>query len=240
MTMTLTMDFPSVDAHRYIPAAPARLIASGGNCRGRSARAGRTPRTHAVREHDVARDPAAGDREDLERVQPVPATGLRPVRGERGLPVGGELPYAPARPAHLEHAAHEQAVVAAPPVPQRHRRHLQDRLIGEKPDERGDVGRLERPHVPPDHRAHPGIVGFGDLARIACLREGSAGPLQGAVDGRDRGPELPGDLGGTELEYLAEHQHGPLPRRQQLHRRHQREPHIRPYLRVVSCIGKRL
>ena len=64
-------------------------------------------------------------------------------------------------------------------------------------------------------RAYPGIAGFGDPARIAHAREASAGPLQGAVDGRDRGPELLGDFGGTELEYLAEHEHGPLPRRQE-------------------------
>src|SRR5688572_24320970 len=63
-----------------------------------------------IGEHDVVRDPAAGDREDLEGVQPVAATGLRCVRGERGLAVGGEASGAPATPPHLEHAAHEQAV----------------------------------------------------------------------------------------------------------------------------------
>ena len=80
--------------------------------------------------------------------------------------------------------SHEQAVVAAAPVPQRHRRHLQDRLVGEQPHERGDVGRLEGPHVPLDHRAYLGIVRLGDLAHIAHVREGGAGPLQRAVDGR--------------------------------------------------------
>ena len=90
---------------------------------------------------------------------------------------------------------------------------------------------------PSDHRADPGIAAFGDPARIARLREASAGPLQRAVDGRDRGPELPGDLGGTELQDLAEHQHGPLPRRQDLHRRHQREPYVHPHSRVEPRVG---
>jgi hypothetical protein len=58
--------------------------------------------------------------------------------------------------------------------------------------------------VPLDDRTHPGIVRFGDLAQVAHIREGSAGPLQGAVDGRDRGPKLCGSLGGTEIQYLAE------------------------------------
>ena len=62
-------------------------------------------------------------------------------------------------------------------------------------------------------RAHLGVVRLGDLACVARVREGGAGPLQGAVDGGDRGPELRGDLGGAELQYLTEHQHGPLPRR---------------------------
>src|ERR1700689_4132532 len=70
-----------------------------------------------IGEHDVARDPAARDGQDLEGVQPVPATGFRRVRGEGRLPVGSELPGAPPRPAHLEHAVHEQPVVAAAPVP---------------------------------------------------------------------------------------------------------------------------
>jgi hypothetical protein len=40
-------------------------------------------------EHDIVCDPTTGDREDLERVQPMPAGGLRRVRGQRGLPRTG-------------------------------------------------------------------------------------------------------------------------------------------------------
>ena len=162
MTMTLTMSLPSVDARRYIPAAPAGLIASGRNSsERRSAGSSNTSNTRGIGEHDVVRDPAAGDREDLQRVQPVARRRVRRVRGERRLPVRGEPPSSPSpSPRMREHPAHEPAVVAAAPVPQRHRRHLQDRVVGEQPDERRDVGRLERPHVPVDHRPHLRVVGL--------------------------------------------------------------------------------
>src|ERR1700691_557596 len=117
MTMTLTVGLPrsmlTGTYRRHRPGSSRRAGFSGGNLRRQVKRL-----EHArIGEHDVARDPAAGDRGDLERVQPVPAAGLWRVRGQRGLPVGGELPYAPARSAGLEHAAHEQAVVEAAPVP---------------------------------------------------------------------------------------------------------------------------
>jgi hypothetical protein len=54
------------------------------------------------------------------------------------------------------------------------------------------------------------------------------------------GPSLVAGLGGAELQDLAEHQHGPLPRRQDLHRRHQRQPHIGPHSDVETRVGKRL
>jgi hypothetical protein len=60
------------------------------------------------------------------------------------------------------------------------------------------------------------------------------------VSGPCRNPKLGGDLGGAELQYLAEQEHGPLPRRQYLHRCHQREPHVCPHPRVEPRIGKRL
>src|ERR1022692_5078051 len=127
-----------------------------------------------VGEDDVARDAAAGAREGLGGVQRVPA-GLWRVRGERGLPVGGEVPHAPARPARFKHAAHEQAVVAAAPVPQRHRRHLQDRIVGEEPYQRRDISRLERAHIALDYGAYLRIARLGDFAHLAHVLEGSAG-----------------------------------------------------------------
>src|SRR3984957_2234396 len=134
MTMTLTMgllrSMLTGTYRRHRPGSSRLARVSEGNLRGQVKRL----EDARIGEHDVARDPAAGDREDLERVQPVAAAGLRRVRGPCGLPVGGELPYAPACSARLEHAVHEQAVVAAAPVPQRHWRHLQRRLIGEQPD----------------------------------------------------------------------------------------------------------
>ncbi|GHE15407.1 hypothetical protein GCM10010339_90010 [Streptomyces alanosinicus] len=45
---------------------------------------------------------------------------------------------------------------------------------------------------------------------------------------------------GGELQGLAQHQYGSLPRRQRLHRRHQREPHVGPRLRIEPCVGERL
>ena len=45
-----------------------------------------------IGEYDVAGDPATGDREHLERVQPMPAAGLRRVRGQRWLAVGRQVP----------------------------------------------------------------------------------------------------------------------------------------------------
>src|SRR5262249_44128888 len=140
-------------------------------------------------------------------------------------------------PAHIERTPYEQAVVAAAPVPQRHWRHLQDRIVGEKPYQRGDIGRLESAQVPLDCRAYPRVVRLAYFAHVTHVRDGSAGPLQSAVDSRDRGPKLGGNLSGTELEYLPEQEHGPLPRRQHLHRGHQLETHIRSHSDVEPRVG---
>ena len=84
------------------------------------------------------------------------------------------------------------------------------------------------------------IVRLGHLAYVAHLGESGAGALQRAVDRRDRGPQLCGDLGGAELQHLAEQEHGPLTFRQGLHRRHQREPHVGSRLYIETHVGKRL
>src|SRR5580700_4137138 len=184
MTMTLMLSLPrsmltcTYRRHRPNSSRPAKLV-DGDLIR--ELKCLEHPR---IGEHVIACDPVAYDRQHLERVQPQGAAGLGRVSGERGLPVGSEAPHSPARPAHLEHTADEQAVLAAASVPQRHRRHLQDRLIGEKPDERGNIGRLEGLHVSLDHRSDFGIIRFADLARITHLCEGSARSLQCAVDGR--------------------------------------------------------
>src|SRR5271169_4663514 len=99
MTMTLTMvSVRSVltgTYRRHRPGSSRLAELAGGDLPGQV-----KGLEHAwIGEHDVARDPAACDREDLEGVQPMPAAGLRCVRGERGLPVGGEVPHSPARPA---------------------------------------------------------------------------------------------------------------------------------------------
>ena len=86
--------------------------------------------------------------------------------------------------------------------------------------------------------AYLGIVWLGDLSHVTDVREGGAGALQRAVDGRDRGPQLRGDLGGTELQYLAEQEHGSLTCWQDLHRRHQREPHVGPRFQVDPRVRK--
>ncbi|OKI93036.1 hypothetical protein AMK18_29970 [Streptomyces sp. CB01249] len=143
------------------------------------------------------RDPAVDDGEDLQGVQPVPTPGRRRVRGERGLPVGGELPHGPAGAAHREHPLHEPAVVPAAAVPQRHRRHLQHGVLGQQAHQRGHVRRLERPDVPLDDRPHPGIVRLGDRTGVGHFGERGTGPLQRAVDRRDRRPQLLGNLGGS-------------------------------------------
>src|SRR2546430_16445030 len=75
----------------------------------------------SIGEHDVVCDPAVGYREDLKRVQSMPAAGLRRVCGERGLPVGGEVSHAPACFAWLAHTLHEQSVVRPVLLPQRYR-----------------------------------------------------------------------------------------------------------------------
>ena len=77
-------------------------------------------------------------------------------------------------------------------------------------------------------------------AHITHLGESGAGPLQRAVDRRDRSPRLCGDVGGAELQYLAEQQHRPLTCRQGLHRRHHRQPHVGPRLNIQPRVGKRL
>lgn len=63
------------------------------------------------------------------------------------------------------------------------------------PYQRGDISRPEHAHVPLDYRAYLRIVRLDDLARVVHVREGCAGPLQSAVDSRNRGPKLRGDLG---------------------------------------------
>src|SRR5260370_7865497 len=96
---------------RHRPGSSRRAKLSWGDLPGQVKRL-----EHArIRENDVAGDQTACDREDLERVQRVPAAGFRRVGGERGLPVGGELPHAPPPPAHLEQPPPQHALVPPPP-----------------------------------------------------------------------------------------------------------------------------
>src|ERR1044071_2661788 len=106
MTITLTMrllwSVLTGTYQRHRPDSSRPEVSAGGDLPGQAKRLEHV----RIGEHDVAGDPAAGDGEDLQRVQPVPAAGFRCVRGERGLPVGGEPRHQPAWPAHPEHAAH--------------------------------------------------------------------------------------------------------------------------------------
>ena len=68
--------------------------------------------------------------------------------------------------------------------------------------------------------AHVGGVGQAQAA------DGDAGPLQRAVHGRDGRAELFGDLGGGEVEHVAQHQRGALPSWQPLHRGDPGQPQI--------------
>src|SRR5215469_767005 len=170
-----------------------------------------------IREDDVAGDLPAEDREDLKAVQAMPVARIRRVRGKRALSVGAEWPYAPARTAHLEDAVHEQPVVAAAAIPQRHRRHLQYSVVGEEPNEVRNVCCLERLHVSVDDRPRLRIVRLGHILRVSYAGHGGPSPLQGTVDGCDRDRELRRDLGGAEFQYFAQHEHSTLPRWQDLH-----------------------
>jgi len=63
-------------------------------------------------------------------------------------------------------------------------------------------------------------------------------PLQCAVRRCDPDPEQPGRLGGGEREHVAQHEHGPLPRRQQPDRGHERQRHRLPADRHRLGLGR--
>lgn len=112
--------------------------------------------------------------------------------------------------------------------PQVERRHRHDGVLVQQRRQRRHVVPLEGRHVAVQQLALLVVqrVGHGRRGRpVVPLGEGRPGPLERAVDRRDRRAEQLGDLTGPPGQHLAQDQHRPLLGRQLLQRRHERQPH---------------
>ena len=117
-----------------------------------------------------------------------------------------------------------------PCVPLRQRRHRVLRVVGQHRHDGVDVAGLPRRRVPAATSADR-VVPRSERRLLLVGQqpaEGLAGPLQRAVDRRDRGLQQVGDLAGREPEHLAQQQDGALQRRQVLQRGDERELHALP------------
>ena len=180
------------------------------------------PRQHAAGETGHRLDAVAVEGEDEQAVRPrVFGLGrLAQVGGEGGLAVGpgGEEPVGAAvAECDLGQEAGDRAV---PLVLQRRRRHGQPGVVGEQGDDAVHVAGLVGAGEPLDEVFLPGgFRGRGWYGRFRELcAQGRAGALERAGHRLLGGPEDAGRLAAGEPEHVAQDQHGPLPRRQPLHR----------------------
>src|SRR6185312_11101228 len=163
---------------------------------------------------------AEGEDEQAVRLRVFGLGRLAQVGGDGELAVGpgGEEPVGSAvAERDLGQEAGDRAV---PLVLQRRRRHGQPGIVGEQGDDAVHVAALVGPGEPLDELLLPG----GFRGRRCCGRfrelcaQGRAGALERAAHRLLGGPEDAGRLAGGEPEHVAQDQHGPLPRRQPLHR----------------------
>ena len=158
-------------------------------------------------------------------MRPEHPAGVALVGRERRLPVGRRR-HQPEHPGLGQHLRGEERPDRVPPgEPPEQRRHLQHGVLAQQFGQRLRVGVLEGGREPVERRALPRIVRLG---RVLLGRKGpgelGAGPPQPAVDGGRGGPQQPGDLGRGPPQHVPQDQHGPLPGRQVLLRRDQRQP----------------
>jgi len=225
-----------------VPATWARLT-------GQRRRQPETRQQAVVEEAGDARDPAAvqgehdhpiprGGRARRVRTDITPERWLAAVRPHRGEPE----PQGSA--AEHEHGQQARGVLR-PPEADRPRRHRQPRVVGQQGDQDVDVAALERVGEPREQLAldrGPGQRRLAEPAGGQLRGQGGPRPLQRAVDRVQAPPEDVGGLGGAEAERVPQHQRGPLPGRQLLQRRDERErdglPGLVPRLRAGRDVGQ--
>jgi cytochrome d ubiquinol oxidase subunit II len=195
-------------------------LASGpaGELPGRQAESGE----HAAGEAGHRLDAVAAEGEHEQAVRPrVLGSGrFAQVGGEGELAVGpgGDDPVgAPVPERDLGQEAGDRVVAL---VLQRRRRHGQPGVVAEQGGDAVHVAGLVGAGEPLDELLLPG--GSRGRGRVGGARgvvaQGRAGALERAGHGLLGGAEDAGRLAGGEPEHVAQDQHGPLPRRQPLHR----------------------
>src|SRR5699024_6131122 len=164
-----------------------------------------------VEEHRAVAGPLPSQGEHMDAEGPVAPFRVTQVHAVGGLAVGGgrhqaQIAGAPGRALDPD----QPLDVLGALHPGGERRHLEGRLGSEQIGERADVVVLECGDVAVQEFAlfdggHPNVF----LPRQALAESGS-GALQKTVDGRDRGVEHLGDLGGAETQDFTQDQHGAL------------------------------
>src|ERR671923_1385136 len=182
-----------------------------------------------AREAGDAADPVAVDREHHDPVGAERIAGcLLDVRGERRLAVGPRGP----EPDQLETAVHRDGGEEAGDLGGADDvhglgRHRHQRIAGGQRRQAFDVDRLPRLDEPPHQRLLRRLAGramhTGEGSLAALALQAVARPLQRAVRRGDAEPEHIGSLTGRPAQDVTEDERRALPRREQLHRCHERQ-----------------
>jgi hypothetical protein len=201
--------------------------------------AGKGPEQRGVLEAGDEPDPVLDRDQHHDAVGAIGAVGGGQVGGQRRLPVGarGHQPNAVQSPGG-GHGAKEPRDLLAAQVPQGLGRHLQDGVLGQHGGKLLEVASL-----PGQHEAAQDVLLLGGQRRgraaggRPCLSERGPGALEGAVDGRHRGLQQLGGLGGAPAQHLPQDEHGSLPRRELLQGHHEGQRHRLALLGDRSRVG---
>lgn len=178
----------------------------------------------AAAEDDDAGDARVGHGENTDSERAMEAVAVAIVGGRGGLTVGEgrNHPPVPRGPDDVREVAQAGHAAGEPGTGPDHL----DRDVGaQRPFQGCGVGVLEAGDVLVEQRTDVRRGGLADL--LSCwvhLIEAGAGPLQRALDRRDRGVEHGRDLGSREGQHLPQDEHGPLPGGQILQAGDEREP----------------
>ncbi len=201
-----------------LASGPAAELPEAGRLSGRQAES----LEHAAGEAGHGLDAVAAEGEDEQPVglRVLGSCGFAQVSAEGELAVGpgGDEPVgAPVPERDLGQEPGDRVVAL---VLQRRRRHGQPGVVGEQGDNAVHVAALVGAGEPLDELLLPG--GFRGRRSVGGARvvvaQGRPGALERAGHGLLGGAEDAGRLAGGEAEHVAQEQHGPLPRRQPLHR----------------------
>jgi hypothetical protein len=160
------------------------------------------------------------------------------VGRESRLPVGRRR-HQPVPPRSGEDVGGEEVPHHVPPgEPGRQRRHLQRGVLAQEFRQCLRVPALEGGREPVEYRPLPRVVRFGRVI-LGGQRPGQLGPgpPQPAVDRGRRGSQQFGHLGRGPAQSVPQDQHRPLPGRQVLLRRDQRQPDPGPRRDGTGRIG---